>query len=158
MIGQTISHYKILEQLGEGGMGVVYKAVDLNLDRHVAIKVLHPQACRDDDSEKRFLHEAKLASSFDHPNIGAIYEIDRTPDDQTFIVMAYYEGETLLERIRERVLAIDEATGIAVQIATGLAKAHERGIIHRDVKSSNIILTPDAGVPLLAYMMKRSST
>jgi len=95
MIGRTISHYKILEKLGEGGMGVVYKAEDLKLTRFVAIKFLPPHVSSDENAQKRFIHEAKAASSLNHPNIGIIHEIDQTEDGHTFIVMAYYEGVTL---------------------------------------------------------------
>jgi serine/threonine-protein kinase len=148
MIGTIISHYKIIEKLGEGGMGVVYKAQDLKLDRFVALKFLPPHLTTSEDEKLRFIHEAKAASSLDHNNICAIYEIDETKpapgepgDGQLFISMAYYEGETLDKRIKEKPLPIEEAINITVQIAQGLAKAHEKEIVHRDIKPANIMLT-----------------
>ena len=109
MIGQTISHYKILEKLGEGGMGVVYKAQDLKLDRHVALKFL-PQALTDNkEAKKRFVHEAKAASALDHPNICSIHEIDETPDGKMFIAMAYYEGESLRDRLERGPMEVEAA-------------------------------------------------
>jgi len=118
MIGRTISHYEILEKLGEGGMGVVYKARDLDLDRCVAIKVLPPHFSTDDDAIKRFVHEAKAASSLNHSNIGVIHEIGRTGDGETFIVMACYDGETLREKIDRGGIAQEDALDIASQIVT----------------------------------------
>jgi serine/threonine protein kinase/predicted Zn-dependent protease len=141
MIGETISHYRIIEKLGEGGMGVVYKALDTTLDRHVAIKFLPPHLSKDEEATKRFIHEAKAASALDHANIGTIYEVEKTPDGRTFIVMAYYEGETLRERIDQGKISVDEAINIIAQIASGLARAHEKEIVHRDIKPSNIIIT-----------------
>ncbi len=143
MIGQTISHYKILEKIGEGGMGVVYKAQDLKLERPVAIKLLPQHLSKDIDAKKRFVREAKAASALNHSNIGVIHEIDETPDNQTFIVMAHYEGETLRDFISRGQIDIREALDISIQIASGLAKAHEEGIIHRDIKPSNILITQD---------------
>jgi serine/threonine protein kinase len=133
MIGKTISHYRILEKLGEGGMGVVYKAEDLKLHRFVALKFLPPHVS-DDEAAQRFANEAHAVSALDHPNICAIYEIDQTPEGQMFIAMPCYEGASLQEMIKRGPLALDEAVGIAIQIARGLAKAHEKGIVHRDVK------------------------
>ena len=126
MIGQRISHYKILEKLGGGGMGVVYKAQDLKLDRYVALKFLPSDLTRDPGAKKRFVHEAHAASALDHSNICTIYEIDETEDGQTFITMACYEGETLKESINRGPLKIEEAVGIATQIAEGLHEAHEK--------------------------------
>jgi len=142
MIGQTISHYKILSKLGEGGMGVVYKAEDLKLHRFVALKFLS-STMRDDEAKKRFTQEAQAASSLEHPNICAIHEIDETPDGRMFIVMPCYEGESLAERIERGSLKLDEAVEIAIQVSSGLAKAHEKGIIHRDIKPGNIFITND---------------
>src|SRR5512137_675988 len=109
MIGQTISHYKILEKLGGGGMGVVYKAQDLSLDRFVALKFLPPELTRDPEAKERFVHEAKAASSLDHNNICTIHEIGDTPDGQLFIAMACYEGETLKKKIERGPLKVEEA-------------------------------------------------
>jgi len=158
MIGKTISHYKIINKLGSGGMGVVYKAQDLRLDRTVALKFLSPHLTTSEDEKQRFIHEAKAASSLDHNNICAIYEIDETEDGQLFISMACYEGETLDNRIKEKPLPIDEATDIAIQIAQGLAKAHEKDIVHRDIKPANIMLTSDGVVKILDFGLAKLST
>jgi Tol biopolymer transport system component len=141
MIGQTISHYKILEKLGGGGMGVVYKAEDTKLKRTVALKFLPPELTRDPEAKERFIHEAQAASALQHNNICAIHDIDETADGQLFIVMDCYEGESLKERIGRGPLETKEATDIAIQIAHGLAEAHGHGIIHRDVKPANILIT-----------------
>lgn len=151
MIGKTLSHYKILEKLGEGGMGVVYKAQDLKLDRFVAIKFLAPHLSADKDAVARFIHEAKAASSLDHANIGAIHDIEETPEGQTFIVMACYEGETLRARIDRGGISVEEALEITSQIASGLSKAHELGIVHRDIKPANIILTKDGQAKIMDF-------
>jgi tetratricopeptide (TPR) repeat protein/predicted Ser/Thr protein kinase len=151
MIGRTISHYKILEELGRGGMGVVYKAEDLNLGRVVAIKFLPPHLSKDEESISRFIHEAKAASALDHTNIGTLYEVDRTPEGETFIVMAYYKGETLRERIDRGGMRTEESLDIASQIASGLARAHEKGIVHRDIKPSNIIITKDKAAKIIDF-------
>ena len=149
MIGQTISHYTILEKLGEGGMGVVYKALDARLDRAVALKFLPHHLASNIKDKHRFIHEAKAASALDHPNICTVYDIDETPDGQLFIVMAYYEGQILQEMVRPeetaRVspLSIDNTLSYVVQVAKGLSAAHRKGIIHRDIKSSNIMITSD---------------
>jgi len=143
MIGQTISHYKILEKLGEGGMGVVYKAQDLRLDRLVALKFLAPAFGGREEQKKRFVHEAKAASALDHPNICTIHEIDETVDGQMFIAMAYYQGETLKQRIERGPLPVKDAIDIVQQVAQGLAKAHSHALVHRDVKPANVILAED---------------
>jgi serine/threonine protein kinase/tetratricopeptide (TPR) repeat protein len=141
MIGKTISHYKILEKLGEGGMGVVYKAEDTKLDRIVALKFLPPHISADKAEMERFIHEAKTASAIEHTNICNIHEIDETDDGQLFIAMAHYEGETLKDRIQRGPLKLEEAIDTAIQVAEGLARAHEEGIVHRDIKPGNIIVT-----------------
>jgi serine/threonine protein kinase len=151
MIGKTISHYRILEKLGEGGMGVVYKAEDLTLGRTVALKFLPSELTRDADAKERFIQEARAASALDHLNICNIHEVSQTEDGQTFIAMAYYEGEDLKSRIGRGPLKLDDALDIAVQIAQGLAKAHDRGIVHRDVKPANIIVTKDGLVKILDF-------
>ena len=139
MIGQTISHYKITEKLGEGGMGVVYKAKDTKLDRPVALKFLAPHLLRDEEGRKRFEREAKAAAKLDHPNICTVYEIDEA-DGRTFIVMAFLEGRPLSERIDEGPLKLTEALSIAIQMAEGLEAAHDKGITHRDIKPDNVML------------------
>ena len=139
MIGQTISHYKITEKLGEGGMGVVYKAEDLKLDRPVALKFPAPHLLRDEEGRKRFEREAKAAAKLDHPNICTVYELDEV-DGRTFIVMAFLEGRPLSKKIAESPLKLPEALSIATQMADGLGAAHEGGITHRDIKPDNVML------------------
>jgi serine/threonine-protein kinase len=151
MIGKTISHYRILEKLGEGGMGVVYKAEDTKLGRPVALKFLPPDLTRDDEANKRFIQEARAASALDHPNICTVHEIDETNEGQTFIAMACYEGESLKAKIERGPLKLDEALEIATQIAQGLAKAHSEGIIHRDIKPANILVTKDGLVKIVDF-------
>ncbi len=139
--GQTVSHYQILEKLGEGGMGVVYKARDSRLGRTVALKFLAADRVAEPSLRQRFHHEAQAAAALDHPNICTVYEIDER-DGETFLAMAFVDGPTLREKIEQRPLGLEEAIGIAIQIGEGLEAAHERGIVHRDVKSANILLTP----------------
>ena len=143
MIGNTVSHYKILERLGGGGMGVVYKAEDTRLKRIVALKFLPPELTKDPEAKQRFIHEAQAASSLDHANICTIHEIDETQDGQIFIVMAFYDGETVKKKIERGPLKLDEALDIAIQVAHGLAKAHDSGMIHRDIKPANVMVTHD---------------
>ncbi|NIM18697.1 MAG: protein kinase [Candidatus Latescibacteria bacterium] len=143
MIGRTISRYKILEELGEGGMGVVYRAEDTKLKRTVALKFLPLELTSVPEAKERFIHEAQAASSLEHPNICTIYEIDETSDGQLFIVMSYYEGESLRERLDRGASSIEEAFDIVLQIASGLAAAHKKGIVHRDIKPANILITTD---------------
>ena len=151
MIGQTVSHYRILEKLGEGGMGVVYKAQDLKLDRPVALKFLPSDLLRDPESKQRFVHEAKAASALDHPNICNVHDIGETDDGQSFIVMACYEGETLKKKIERGPLNIEETVDIAIQVAQGLAKAHEHGIVHRDIKPANIMITSEGVAKIVDF-------
>jgi serine/threonine protein kinase len=150
MIDRVVSHYKILEKLGGGGMGVVYKAEDMKLDRIVALKFLPPELTRDDEAKKRFMQEAKTASSLDHNNICSIHEIDEA-DGQMFICMNYYEGETLKKKIDKGLMKIDETVDYALQIAKGLQKAHEKRIVHRDIKPANIFITSDQVVKILDF-------
>ena len=151
MIGKTISHYKILEKLGVGGMGVVYKAQDIKLDRFIALKFLPPHLSENEEEKQRFIHEAKAASALQHNNICTIHEIDETADGQMFICMDYYEGETLKKKIERGPLNLDEAIDIAMQIAQGLERAHEAKIIHRDVKPANIMLTNRGEVKIVDF-------
>jgi len=143
MVGHSVSHYKILEHLGGGGMGVVYKAQDLRLDRLVALKFLPPDLTRDPEAKQRFIHEAKAASALQHNNICTIYDIDQTEDGQMFISIEYLEGETLKKMIAQGQIRIEEAVDIAIQVAQGLSTAHEHGIVHRDIKPANILVTRD---------------
>ncbi len=151
MIGNIISHYHILEKLGQGGMGVIYKAQDLKLDRFVVLKFLPPHLHADEDEKQRFILEASAASALDHPNICTIYEINETPDGQIFIVMAFYEGETLKEQVARGKLQVAEIINIASQIAQGLAKAHQHGIAHRDIKPANVMITKDGVTKILDF-------
>ncbi|MGB6130989.1 MAG: serine/threonine-protein kinase, partial [Acidobacteriaceae bacterium] len=134
-------NYRVLGVAGAGGMGVVYRALDIRLNRTVALKFLPPELNESARERERFLREARTACSLDHPNIGVIHSIEETADGQAFIVMAYYEGSSLAQRIAEGPLAPREAVEIAAQMAQGLAEAHAHGIVHRDVKPSNVMLT-----------------
>ena len=151
MIGHIISHYKIIEKLGEGGMGIIYKAEDVKLKRIVALKVLPESFTRDEESKRRFIYEAQHASSLQHNNICTIHEIDETEHGQFFIAMDYYEGETLKSKISKGLLTIDEIINITKQIGEGLRTAHEKGIIHRDIKPANIFITKEGIVKILDF-------
>ena len=157
LIGQTVSHYRITRLIGAGGMGVVYEAVDTRLERTVALKFLPLDSLGDEAAKTRFIHEAKAASSLDHPHVCSIYEIDEAADGRLFIAMAYYEGETLDERIGRGPLRLGDATRIAREIADGLGKAHERGIVHRDIKPANIFVTDEGRVKILDFGLAKLS-
>ena len=154
--GQTISHYRITEKLGQGGMGVVYKAEDSKLERTVALKFLPPHLSNQEEEKKRFIHEAKAASALEHNNICIIHEIDETKDGQLFIVMSYLEGKTLREKIDVSPLKVDDAISIIIQTAEGLKLAHEKGIIHRDIKPANIFITNDGVVKILDFGLAKA--
>lgn len=124
MVGQTVSHYRIVEKLGEGGMGAVYKAEETQLRRTVALKFLSSHLLEKEGARERFVHEARAVVALDHPNICTVHEVGETGREQMFLAMAYYDGETLEQRIERGPLAVDEATAIALQLARGLAKAH----------------------------------
>lgn len=157
MIGQTISHYKILGKLGGGGMGVVYKAEDTKLKRTVALKFLPPELTRDQEAKERFVHEAQSASALDHPNICDIHDIGETDDGQLFIVMTCYEGETLKRKIANGQLSIDNCIDHAIQVAQGLQKAHEHGIVHRDIKAANVMITSDGIAKIVDFGLAKLS-
>lgn len=148
---QAISSYRILECLGGGAMGVVYKAEDTRLGRTVALKFLPAELTRDLEAKERFLQEARLASSLDHPNLCTIYEAGETESGQLYLSMAFYDGENLKKRIERGPLPVADAVEIAAQIANGLARAHGSGIIHRDVKPANVMLTSRGEVKLVDF-------
>ncbi len=150
MIGTNILHYKILEKLGEGGMGVVYKAEDTKLNREVAIKFLPPQISNNEEEQKRFKIEAQAAASLNHPNISTIYAIEEA-QDKTFIVMEYINGVELKNKIESGNISFEEAIDMVIKIAEGLRLAHQKGIIHRDIKSSNIMVTNDGNVKVMDF-------
>ncbi|MFN8012487.1 MAG: protein kinase [Holophagaceae bacterium] len=156
MIGQVVSHYRILEQLGEGGMGVVYKAEDLRLGRKVALKFLPAQATRAEEARERFLQEARHASSLDHPNIAAIHAIEEGPDGGLFIVMALVEGRSLRDRLRRGPLPWTLALPILEQVLAALAHAHARGLVHRDIKPANIMLGPRDEVKVVDFGLAKA--
>ena len=152
-----IHHYNIIEELGRGGMGVVYKAEDTRLHRTVALKLLSSDSAGEPKARERFMREARLASSFQHQNICTIHEIDETADNQLFISMDYYEGETLQQKISRGASSLDQLLDYVIQIAEGLALAHEKGIIHRDIKPGNIMVTIDGSVKILDFGLAKLS-
>jgi class 3 adenylate cyclase/tetratricopeptide (TPR) repeat protein len=143
--------YRIEERIGGGAMGVVFKAEDLRLGRNIALKFLSSHLTRNPDYKQRFIHEAQSASILDHLNICTIHEIDETSEGQMYIAMAYYRGETLKEKIRRGLLPLDQTINIVTQIGRGLARAHQKGIIHRDIKSSNVIVTEDGVIKIVDF-------
>jgi TolB-like protein/predicted Ser/Thr protein kinase len=150
MIGKTISHYVILSKLGEGGMGVVYKAEDTKLGRLVALKFLPPELTRDPEARRRFVREAQATAALDHPDICTIYEIDEA-EGRTFISMAYIDGECLKDKIDRGPLKLAEAIDVGIHIAQGLQAAHEKGIVHRDIKSANVMLAGSGQVKVMDF-------
>jgi serine/threonine-protein kinase len=156
MIGTTVNQYKILERLGAGGMGIVYKAEDTRLGRIVALKFLPPYALDSAEDRTRFLIEAQSAAALDHPNICTIHEIGDS-GDHPFIVMAYVDGPSLKERLKDGPMDPAEAVSIAGQVASGLVKAHEKGIIHRDIKPANILLSKDGLCKICDFGLAKSS-
>jgi serine/threonine protein kinase len=150
MVGQRVSHYAIEEKLGEGGMGVVYKARDMRLGRFVALKVLPADKVADPERKRRFVQEAKAASALNHPNIITIYDIDQA-EGIDFIAMERVEGKTLDRLIPRNGMRLSEALKYAIQIAAALSRAHAAGIIHRDIKPGNIMVTPDGHVKVLDF-------
>ena len=155
MAGKTISHFKVLEKIGQGGMGEVYRAEDTNLSREVAIKVLPEQFTQDPQRLARFEREAKLLASLNHPNIAAIHSFEHS-DDIHFLVLELVPGETLQERVAEGPVPLEEALEVCRQIAEGVEAAHERGVIHRDLKPANVKVTPEGQVKILDFGLASS--
>jgi serine/threonine protein kinase len=152
LTGKHISHYSILESIGRGGMGVVYKAEDTKLKRIVALKFLPQELLQNEEVKNRFIHEAQTASALDHPNICTIHEIDESDDGELFIVMSCYdEGMSLREKIEAGSLSLKESLDLCLQMAKGLAAAHDKGIVHRDIKPENIMVTSTGVVKILDF-------
>ena len=154
MVGETLSHFKIVGKLGQGGMGVVYRAEDMNLDGQVAIKILSPEAQRDEESVARFLREAKTASKLHHPNITAIYEFG-VKDDSRYLAMEFVEGKTLKEILKQGPLPTGQMLEIAIQVVDALSLADEKTVIHRDIKSENIMVTDRGQVKILDFGLSK---
>src|SRR6476660_9561460 len=150
MIGKTLRNYRITDKLGVGGQGAVYKATDIKLGRTVVIKVLPPELTVIESNLKRFEREARLASSLDHPNICTIFDLNDI-EGVHFIAMQYVEGKNVRELVNGRPLDLRSALTITIQVADALAAAHERGIVHRDVKAGNVMVTPSGQVKILDF-------
>jgi serine/threonine-protein kinase len=155
MIGKTLGHYQLLDRLGEGGMGVVYRARDTRLGRDVAVKVLPDSFASDPERVARFRQEARLLASLDHPNIAAIHGLEEA-DGVRFLVMELVPGETLAGRIRRGPLPITEALSLCSQIADALASAHDKGVIHRDLKPANVAVTPEGKIKVLDFGLAKA--
>ncbi len=155
MIGQTISHYKIIEKLGEGGMGEVYRAEDTTLKREVAIKVLPEPFTEDPQRLARFKGEAQLLAQLNHPNIAAIHSFEHS-DGIPFLVLEWVEGETLAERVAKGPVPVEEALEVCRQIAEGVEAAQEKGVIHRDLKPANVKVTPEGKVKILDFGLAKA--
>ena len=150
MIGKKVSHYQVLEKIGEGGMGEVYIAQDEKLDRQVALKFLPEHLTRDPTRKQRFLQEARAAAAIEHPHIGAIYDVDET-EGRVFIAMEYVRGESFRQAIADGKLSLRKSIELGVQITEGLTKAHERGVVHRDLKPDNVILAEEGYAKVIDF-------
>ena len=155
MIEKKLTHYQITSQIGKGGMGVVYRAKDLKLEREVAIKVLPEEFVQGSDRVARFQREAKLLASLNHPNIAAIHGLEASGGTH-FLVLELVEGETIADRIKRGPIPVEESLKLAVQIAEALEAAHEKGVIHRDLKPANIKVTPDGKVKVLDFGLAKA--
>jgi len=151
MIGKTVSHYKVVDYLGGGGMGVVYKAEDIKLKRTVALKFLPLEFTRNPEAKARFMKEAQAASALDHPRIGTIYEVNETDDGHMYIAMAFYKGETLKDVHARGPIPLKRVIELVLQVANGLASAHEKEITHRDIKPANVMITEDGFVKIVDF-------
>ena len=157
MTGRTIHHYEVLEKLGHGGMASVYKARDTKLNRFVALKFLSQELATDDIARKRFVREAQAASALNHDNICVIHEISEFDEGRMFIAMPYYSGKTLDKLIPKGGMEVNQVKDLTSQVAEGLAKAHESGIVHRDIKPGNIIITDDGVAKVLDFGLAKLS-
>lgn len=148
MLGRTLSHYEIIDEIDRGGMGVIYRARDLRLDREVAIKVLPPELVSDPERKRRFIQEAKAAAKLEHPHIAVVHEIDEV-DGVTFIAMELIRGERLRDAMEREQLPLARSLELATEVAEGLARAHDQGIVHRDMKPGNVMVTEDGHAEII---------